>query len=131
MESEITHTNLLIDTEIGALPPSVNAIWRSNGKGVYKTKETKVWQNAAIALIDADRRKRRIFKPYEGQTEVQLILYTKTARRMDIDNRVKATLDCLAPAGVIKDDSQIWRLNVRREISTIPYDYCRVILWKM
>lgn len=114
----------LADLEISCLPPSVNHIWRACGRAVYKTKAAKDWQNTAIRLIDADRRRRGIFTPYGGKVTLRLQICTKTKRRLDIDNRVKAVQDCLAPAGVIKDDSQVWELYVRRDEA--EKDYCRL-----
>ena len=39
----------------------------------------------------------------------------RTRRRWDLVNRVKAVQDCLQMAGIIKDDSQITELVVRRD----------------
>ncbi|MDO4953345.1 MAG: RusA family crossover junction endodeoxyribonuclease [Synergistaceae bacterium] len=119
---------LLADCEFGPLPPSVNHLWRTNGRAVYKTADAKKWQKHAAVQINADMRRRGIFKPYSGKVMVTLYLFTKTERRMDIDNRVKATLDCLAPAGAIVDDSQVWKLETQRIISKYGANYIRLIV---
>ena len=104
---------ILVETEIEGLPPSVNSIWRSAHRTwrVFKTNTAKDWQDNAIRVLQAAS---QTIEPYKGKVCFTLELYTKTKRRMDIDNRVKLVQDSLSPAGIIEDDSQVWELNVRR-----------------
>ena len=55
-----------------------------------------------------------ISEPYTGKVALFITLYVKNSRRMDIDNRIKCLQDCLEPAGLLKDDSQVWLLEVGR-----------------
>ena len=45
---------------------------------------------------------------------LSLVFTAPNKRRWDIDNRVKAIQDCLARAGIIKDDTQIDKLEAER-----------------
>lgn len=111
-------TETLIAVEIPGLPPSVNAIWRSTyGKGgrTYKPKSVKDWQDSAAQIMSWDLN-RRGKETYEGVVVEEIMLDTTTLRRMDVDNRIKAVQDCLEPAGVLKDDSQVWSLKIIRRI---------------
>ena len=54
-------------------------------------------------------------EPFTGAVAVFITFYTNNKRRWDIDNRVKALLDCLEKAGIIQDDSQIDALIINRE----------------
>ena len=108
----------LFEITIAGLPPTANTMWRScYGKSgrTYKPKPVKDWQdNAAIQMMEAYRLKH--CATYEGKARLTLILVTKNKRRMDIDNRIKALQDCLKPAGVLNDDSQVWELQVERQL---------------
>ena len=63
--------------------------------------------------------------------EVRVLFTVKVKRRWDIDNRLKALLDCLELGGAIKDDSQIWGLAAHRvsgeedvtQIEMMKYSY--------
>ena len=50
--------------------------------------------------------------------EVRIEFRVKGGCRWDIDNRLKALLDCLEDGGVIKDDSQIASIQARRVTGT-------------
>ena len=108
----------LVEVEIPQLPPSVNAMWRStygkNGR-TYKPKTVKDWQACATEIIREDFRRRGLGQ-YEGLVFLSITILTASRRRMDVDNRVKCLQDCVEPAGVVRDDSQIWDLRVRRRM---------------
>ena len=119
----------LVEAEIPELPPSVNAMWRSTyGKGgrTYKPKPVKDWQTCATEIIRQDF-KRRGLPQYEGLVFLSITVITASRRRMDIDNRVKCLQDCLEPAGVVGDDSQIWDLRVRRRMGNKDLVRVRVV----
>ena len=104
-------TSLLCRASIPELPPSVNHIW-VQGKGrTYKPKAVLVWQETARLLLAHGK---TISEPYTGKVALFITLYVKNNRRMDIDNRIKCLQDCLEPAGLLKDDSQVWLLEVGR-----------------
>ncbi len=101
----------LVYAVIPGLPPSVNHTYSYGRRTVYKDASAKQWQKMASLYL---RRGRSCDAPYAGRVSCNIILTTKTKRRMDCDNRIKAVQDCLAVAGVLLDDSQIWALNVTR-----------------
>lgn len=108
----------LLDVSIDGLPPTLNHYYRSGGGHRYKTTEGRAYQQFVAAEMRAQRKALPAAKshvPYPGRVALHIIMTTRTRRRWDLDNRVKAVQDCLQLAGVIKDDSQIDELVVRRE----------------
>ena len=104
----------LLNLEISGLPPTTNHIYRtSRGSFRYKTAETRLWQEQTIAII-----KKSYQQPtFTGRVVLHITITTHDKRRWDLDNRIKALQDCLAPAGVIKDDSQIWGIYIKRKLA--------------
>ena len=104
----------LLELEIQGLPPTVNQIYRTgSGRSFrYKTRETLNWQQQVTALMAAERK----FRGYSGPARLYITLQSPNRKRWDLDNRVKALQDCLQMAEIIKDDSQIWELQVKRKL---------------
>ena len=93
-------------------PPSINHYWRRVGNKTILSKEgrdyrTKVANDVRFAGFIASR-----LMP--GRLSVEIVAYTPDRRRRDLDNLLKAILDCLQHAGVYKDDSQVDRLLIER-----------------
>ena len=111
--------NALLSLDFAGLPPSVNQMYRtSKGSKRYKKPEVSEWQEEIAALI---RQAWSKTSPYTGEVEVHILFTVSSNRRWDVDNRLKALLDCLAYGGVIHDDSQIWGIvaaRVKGETST-------------
>ncbi len=108
----------LIDVTLDGLPPTVNHLYRSANGHRYKTPEGKAYQESAAYEMRAQMAAapaKRAQGPYSGPVALHIIMTTRTRRRWDLDNRVKAVQDCLMMAGIIKDDSQLDELVVRRE----------------
>ena len=104
----------LLSVAIPDLPPTVNHIYRTwGGRGRTKTPATRRWQERTAATLSAIWRHTQK-ATYTEDVAVSLIFVTKDRRRWDIDNRLKALLDTLTMAKVIKDDSQIKRLSAER-----------------
>ena len=94
-------------------PPSINHIYGYTSRGgfarSYITAEGKAWfAKAQEDIIRQNHRK----KPIESELEVCIDLYT--ARRQDVDNIIKPILDALAKAGVMNNDSQVYRISVEK-----------------
>jgi Holliday junction resolvase RusA-like endonuclease len=91
-------------------PPSVNAIWRSGRKRVFRSKAYTNWIAAADATVMANRQmpKKRI----GGLFAAHVTLSQKV--RGDIDNRIKGLLDFLQSREIIRNDSDCKRLVVER-----------------
>lgn len=103
--------NEILRLEFLGLPPSVNHTYGSRYGHRYKSKEVKEWQQEIINEILTQWQKR---EPFTGRAELLIEFSVKDNRRWDIDNRVKALQDCLTMAEVLKDDTQIDSLHVRR-----------------
>ena len=91
-------------------PPSVNRIWRNNGRGkVYKPGPVVAWANKAAwqvkAAIGAS-------KPLEGPVALKIIAHRPDRRKRDADNLIKLTQDALKDGGLVLDDSQ-FRPSIR------------------
>lgn len=92
------------------LPPSVNHRWRRSGTGrsVYLAPAARTWRD--VAILELRRCGFRSRVPAPCRLTVALVV---RARRLDIDNGIKATLDVIAAAlGV--DDGAVDELAVRR-----------------
>lgn len=98
------------------VPPSANRYWRTTvattrlGKGyvkTYVTREADEYREGvrARALVAG-------FRPLEGDVAVTIRWYRK-AKRGDLDNRVKVTLDALQGAAY-HTDAQVAELHVVR-----------------
>ena len=108
----------LLSITLDGLPPTVNHLYRTGGRHRYKTAEGVAYQEATAAEMRAQREAlpaRRCVGPYLGPVALHIVMTSRTQRRWDLDNRVKAVQDCLQMAGIIKDDSQITELVVRRD----------------
>ena len=110
--------SFLLSITLDGLPPTVNHLYRTGGRHRYKTPEGVAYQEATAAEMRAQREMlpaRRCVGPYLGPVALHIVMTSRTQRRWDLDNRVKAVQDCLQMAGIIKDDSQITELVVRRD----------------
>lgn len=103
--------NEILRLEFLELPPSVNHTYGSRYGFRYKNNDVRDWQRERTDEILTQWQKK---KPFTGRAELLIEFFVKDKRRWDIDNRVKALQDCLTMAEVIKDDTQIDSLHVRR-----------------
>lgn len=101
----------LFSCTIPGLPPTVNHYFARSLSRVFKKPEAQQWQNDVCNTF-------RILwegKPaFGGRIKEEITFFVKNKKRWDIDNRVKILQDCLAMSEIIKDDSQIDTLKVRR-----------------
>ncbi len=96
-------------------PPSVNRIWR-NGRGRnYLSKEARDFKLAAkVAAAKVGYLKGGAF-PFPAGTPIRVTLtWYRNRRAGDLDNRAKATLDCLNRV-IWADDDQIVELHCYRQ----------------
>jgi Holliday junction resolvase RusA-like endonuclease len=103
------------------MPPSVNAIWRSNRGRVHRSARYVACVRAADAAVMVSRQMPR--KPIEGPFEAHITLSQKV--RGDIDNRIKGLLDFLQSREIIRNDSDCQRLTVERGEAAFA---CRLVL---
>lgn len=96
-------------------PPSVNRIWR-NGRGRnYLSQEARDFKLAAkVAATKAGYLKGGTF-PFPAGTAIRVTLtWFRNRRAGDLDNRAKATLDCLNRV-LWADDDQVVELHLYRK----------------
>lgn len=89
-------------------PPSQNAIWRGNGKHVYRNPKYVAWLEEVGWLIKAS-------KPFniKGYFSAYIVLCPPDKRLSDIDNRVKVLLDAAQKYGIVENDHLCRELHVR------------------
>ena len=102
--------NELLRLELDTLPPTVNHMYMSSYGRRFRTEECRDFQKQTVAKLRTLWNK----PPFTGRAAVIYIFTTNNKRRWDIDNRLKALQDCLAMAGVIKDDAQIDEIYIKR-----------------
>lgn len=90
-------------------PPSLSKCFTNvKGRGRVPTKEYKAWTEHALWEIASQKPRK-----FAGEVSIWIGLVAPDKRRMDADNRLKATLDVLVKSGIIQDDSN----RVLRRIS--------------
>jgi Holliday junction resolvase RusA-like endonuclease len=91
-------------------PPSVNRLWRSGRRRVFRSRAYTDW----IRLADAELMARRQMpkKRIDGPFAAHITLSQKV--RGDVDNRIKGLLDFLQSREIIRNDSDCQRLTVER-----------------
>ena len=101
-----------LEIELEGLPPTVNNLYGRLRRTVYKKPAVRQWQNETISYIKREWKNKAALT---AEIELRIEYTAKDHRKWDIDNRIKALQDCLERAGVIKNDSQIESLKVRRK----------------
>lgn len=90
-------------------PPSANQLYRSTNKGVRISMRGRAYrEEVALCVI------RQRAKHMTGRLAVLIEAYMPDRRRHDLDNLLKATLDCMTYSGVYLDDEQIDDLHIKR-----------------
>ena len=102
----------LVCVTVAGIPESVNHIWRgTRGGRHYKTAKARDFESLLTRALRAGRRPDGV---YDGAVRLVMVIGRKTKRRYDLDNRIKSVQDCLAPAGIIADDSQVVEISARK-----------------
>ncbi len=93
-------------------PPSVNRMYRAvNGRSILSAEGRAYKARVSSLAFEC--------KPFSGTVAVELAFY-RPARRGDLDNLLKATLDALKGVAFV-DDAQVQRIAaVRREDKALP-----------
>lgn len=111
--------SVLLTLEIPGLPPTVNQMYRNTSTHRYKRPEVKDWQEDIASLMSKQWNRKAVTPsavkaPCCRRVAVVVTFTVKSRRSWDMDNRLKALLDCLEIGGVIANDNQIDALNVTR-----------------
>lgn len=107
------------------LPPSVNTMFANvliRGKQRrVKSAAYRQWSVTVAGLL-------RLFPRHHIPAPYGVHIRINVNRRSDIDNRVKAILDALVKAGVIRGDNWIDDCRVTRDCTV---DACEVEIWPL
>ena len=102
----------MVCVTVAGIPESVNHIWRATKGGKhYKTSKARDFESLLITVLKKQHAER---SACDGPVRLTVEISRKTRRRYDLDNRIKSVQDCLAPAGIIADDSQVVELVARK-----------------
>ena len=105
-------------------PPSTNTLWMPvKGKGLVKTKEYRAWQDANAWII---RQQIGLVK-IEGPFEIYFVFERPDRRKRDLDNLLKASLDCITNARVVQDDYLCQKLTAEWINRYGRSVYCEII----
>jgi Holliday junction resolvase RusA-like endonuclease len=85
------------------MPTSVNAIWRRSRFATYISPAYKNWMAKASAELEIQRAGKD-WRTIEGPFDLAMMLPLKKRFMIDLDNRVKATLDWAQKAGLVAND---------------------------
>jgi crossover junction endodeoxyribonuclease RusA len=106
------------------MPNSANTHWRK-GRGVtYLSKQGADFRRRVFGIVQT------VFpqhKPIKSRLQVEIEIYPKDKRKIDIDNRIKPLLDALQHAGLFLDDEQVDKLIVERK-EIVKDGQCKVII---
>jgi len=96
------------------IPQSINSMYVNNNKkgqkGRFKSKEAKKWEDDALKLI------RTPPTQFTGEIEVFYSYFFPSAIKRDVANYEKQVSDLMVTKGVIKDDSQIVSMTLRKYV---------------
>lgn len=99
------------------LPPSVNRLWAVSKSGrMYRTTKYSLWRKHAVWEAANQAKGKRI----TGRFRLIMEVVRPDKRKRDLDNLLKASLDCLTEAGVIADDSFCEHIEAKWVVSGIP-----------
>jgi crossover junction endodeoxyribonuclease RusA len=84
-------------------PPSVNALWRSSGNRVHRSKRYVLWLKEAELLWLCQRPKLKE-REILGEFCCSIVLWPPDKRKRDIDNFSKPALDFLQHMQIIEND---------------------------
>lgn len=115
----------LLNITLAGLPPSVNTMYRTYGRRRYKTRAAKDYQQTTAAIMRMAWGRK---PPELGDVGLEVLLETTSRRRWDIDNRLKALIDCIEDAGIVLDDRQVCSIHISRQIA--DSDRTTVTLWR-
>jgi crossover junction endodeoxyribonuclease RusA len=104
------------------LPNSANSHWH-HGRGItYLSKQGRDFRYLVNNIVNNAN-----INPLTGRLFIEVFIYPRDKRKMDIDNRAKPLLDALQHAKVFIDDSQVDRLILERK-EIIPGGMCEVFI---
>src|SRR6266550_5767194 len=92
-------------------PPSANVYWRRHGNVIHVSAEAKAYKEAVSMLTSRYRTNGQCAFP-SGDLSIT-ILWHRSAKRGDLDNRIKCCFDALQGT-LFRNDKQIAEIQARR-----------------
>lgn len=89
------------------MPPSSNRYWRVGDGHIYRSQEATAYKHYVGLLCNT-----AAIEPLDGELRVTLRFY-RPAKRGDLDNRIKITLDALQ-GHAYHNDSQVAEIHAIR-----------------
>lgn len=90
-------------------PPSVNRYWRHNRGVTHISAEGRKYREDVCRFARAN-----LIETMDCPVAVDILLNPPDRRRRDVDNVLKAVLDGLQHGGILKDDSLVHDLRIRK-----------------
>lgn len=89
-------------------PPSVNRIWmRSKRGGVYLNPKAKAFKAEVARAVGK-------VNTIAGRVRLSVWMHAPDAKKIDVDNRLKMTIDSLQTAKVFHNDEQVDEIHAYR-----------------
>lgn len=104
-------------------PPSMNRLWRNVEGRTLLSAEGRSYRRAVASAVDQQGVQGLGGDP----ARVVIAAWLPDARRRDLDNLLKASLDGIVAAGLLLDDSLIHDLRIYR--AGIDRENPRLIIW--
>jgi len=105
-------------------PPSINNYWIASGNRRFISKRGREFKNAVAEYCAEFREFKNAVAEYcaefrvpkfgDKQIWVDIFLYPRSKKLMDVDNCIKPILDALQDAGVFDDDVQVHWVRIER-----------------
>jgi len=107
--------------------PSANAYWRRAGLRIHVSAEAKAYKEAVSMLTSRYRQNGQCAFP-SGDLSIT-VLWHRSAKRGDLDNRIKVLLDALGGT-LFRNDKQIATIHAQRvdQHATLQRGFMRVTL---
>jgi crossover junction endodeoxyribonuclease RusA len=93
-------------------PPSTNALWRAVRGRNIKSEPYRKWEAEAMGIVMAERPRLNPHK-VTGPYSISIVAERPDARRRDLGNLEKAASDLLVTMGLIHDDCDAERIELR------------------
>ena len=111
---------------LAELPPSVNGYWVQGKRGRYISKAGQRFR----AHFQAQALEAFGLRPpvIAGPVSLSVTFEDSSRRRWDLDNKLKAILDCCELVGFVADDAQIRHITAAAPPQPAPQTRVRIVL---
>lgn len=114
--------NVILNCEIGAIPPSVNHYWVKSGRGFKLSDRARDFHDLVALIVPQLNTPSRL--------GLDVTFHFQNKQKRDIDNFLKATIDSLVKCGLCEDDEQFDQLVVRRG-EVVKGGLIKIKVWEM